>query len=332
MGWIKDITNPKLRQWEEFYRNRHQHDKIVRSTHGVNCTGGCSWGVYVKDGVVTWELQQTDYPQFSDELPPYEPRGCQRGISASWYVYSPLRVKYPYIKGVLLDFWEEALKTHDNPIDAWASIVEDNSKRSRYQRARGKGGFRRTSWSKITKIIAASCLYTAKKWGPDRIFAFSPIPAMSMFSFAGGSRFMQLLGGTHLSFYDWYCDLPPAFPEIWGDQTDVAESADWYNGKFIVVTGTTPNRTRTPDVHFLAEARYNGAKLVVLSPDFSQVSKYADWWIPVKAGQDTAFWMAVNHVILNEFYEKRTVPYFVDYIKQYSDMSFLVRVKKRSFK
>lgn len=328
MGWIKDITNPKLRQWEEFYRNRHQHDKIVRSTHGVNCTGGCSWGVYVKDGVVTWELQQTDYPQFSDELPPYEPRGCQRGISASWYVYSPIRVKYPYIKGALLDFWEEALKTNDNPIDAWASIVENNSKRSRYQRARGKGGFRRTSWDKAAKIIAASCLYTAKKWGPDRIFAFSPIPAMSMFSFAGGSRFMQLLGGSHLSFYDWYCDLPPAFPEVWGDQTDVAESADWYNGKFIVVTGTTPNRTRTPDVHFLAEARYNGAKLVVLSPDFSQVSKYADWWIPVKAGQDTAFWMAVNHVILNEFYEKRTVPYFVDYIKQYSDMSFLVELKK----
>ena len=37
--WIKDQHDPKLRQWEEFYRNRWQHDKIVRSTHGVNCTG-----------------------------------------------------------------------------------------------------------------------------------------------------------------------------------------------------------------------------------------------------------------------------------------------------
>ena len=328
MGWIKDITNPKLRQWEEFYRNRWQHDKIVRSTHGVNCTGGCSWGVYVKDGVVTWELQQTDYPQFSNELPPYEPRGCQRGISASWYVYSPIRVKYPYIKGVLLDFWQEAEKTHDNPVDAWASIVEDDKKRSRYQKARGKGGFRRTKWDDVIKIIAASCLYTAKKWGPDRVFGFSPIPAMSFFSFAAGTRFSQLFGGVHLSFYDWYCDLPPAFPEIWGDQTDVAESADWYNGKFIVVMGTNPNMTRTPDVHFLAEARHNGSKLVVISPDFSQVSKYADWWIPTKAGQDTAFWMAVNHVILKEFYADRTVPYFVSYIKQYTDMPFLIELEK----
>lgn len=27
------------RDWEDGYRQRWQHDKIVRSTHGVNCTG-----------------------------------------------------------------------------------------------------------------------------------------------------------------------------------------------------------------------------------------------------------------------------------------------------
>ena len=80
MSWIKDIVNPKLRLWEEFYRNRWQHDKVVRSTHGVNCTGGCSWEIYVKNGIVTWEMQATDYPKLESSLPLYEPRGCQRGI------------------------------------------------------------------------------------------------------------------------------------------------------------------------------------------------------------------------------------------------------------
>ena len=47
---------------EEFYRERWRHDKEIRSTHGVNCTGSCSWKVYVKDGIITWETQQTDYP------------------------------------------------------------------------------------------------------------------------------------------------------------------------------------------------------------------------------------------------------------------------------
>ena len=68
--WIKDIGDPRLRQWEEFYRNRWQHDKIVRSTHGVNCTGSCSWQIYVKNGIVTWEMQALDYLQpIASEVP-----------------------------------------------------------------------------------------------------------------------------------------------------------------------------------------------------------------------------------------------------------------------
>lgn len=328
MGWIKDIIDPKTRQWEEFYRNRWQHDKIVRSTHGVNCTGGCSWQVYVKDGVVTWEMQQTDYPPLERGLPPYEPRGCQRGISFSWYLYSPIRVKYPYIRGVLADLWRRAKQAHGDPVEAWRAIVENSTERAAFQQARGKGGFRRSSWEEVTELIAASVVYTIKRHGPDRIIGFSPIPAMSMLSYAGGSRFLQLLGAVNLSFYDWYSDLPPASPEIWGEQTDVCESADWYNSKFIACMGANLSMTRTPDVHFVAEARHGGTKLVVLSPDFSQVAKYADWWIPLNAGQDGAFWMAVNHVILKEFHADRQVPYFVDYLKRYSDCPFLVEIRK----
>ena len=131
---------PKVRGWEEFYRNRWQFDKVVRSTHGVNCTGGCSWNIHVKDGIVTWEMQQTDYPKLESGIPPYEPRGCQRGISFSWYLYSPLRVKYPYIRGALLDLWRKARAAHVDPVDAWQSLVEDPEARRRWQRL-GQGGF-----------------------------------------------------------------------------------------------------------------------------------------------------------------------------------------------
>jgi nitrate reductase alpha subunit len=327
MSWIKDVVDPKARLWEEFYRNRWQYDKAVRSTHGVNCTGGCSWMIYVKDGIVTWEMQATDYPKLEDGIPAEEPRGCQRGMSFSWYLYSPIRVKYPYIRGVLEDLWREAKRVHGDPVAAWASIVEDADARARYQRARGKGGFRRAGWDEVLEIQAAANIYTIKRHGPDRVVGFSPIPAMSMLSYAGGSRFLQLMGGINLSFYDWYCDLPPASPEVWGEQTDVAESASWYKAKYIVVMGSNLNMTRTPDVHFAAEARHNGTKLVVLSPDLSQVSRYADWWIPLHAGQDGALWMAVNHVILKEFYADRQVPYFTDYLRRYTDSAFLVTLE-----
>lgn len=59
-GW-GEVT-AEDRTWEQAYRDRWAHDKIVRSTHGVNCTGSCSWQVYVKDGIVVWETQETDYP------------------------------------------------------------------------------------------------------------------------------------------------------------------------------------------------------------------------------------------------------------------------------
>jgi nitrate reductase alpha subunit len=324
--WIRDSEAPAERKWEEFYRNRFQHDKRVRTTHGVNCTGSCSWEVFVKDGIVTWELQATDYPALEDGLPPYEPRGCQRGISYSWYLYSPIRVKFPYGRGVLIDLYREAKAVYGDPVDAWASIMNDPEKRKRIQTARGKGGFRRMMWDEALEIAAASVVYTTKTYGPDRVVGFSPIPAMSQISYAAGSRFLALLGGTILSFYDWYCDLPPASPEIWGEQTDVHESADWYNSRFVAVMGANLNMTRTPDCHFISEVRHAGAKLTVFSPDFSQVAKYADWWIPSNPGQDTAFWMAVNHVILKESYVDRQVPYFQDYVKQYTDMPFLVEL------
>lgn len=252
MAWIKDIFAPKQREWEDFYRNRWQYDKIVRSTHGVNCTGSCSWNVYVKNGIVTWELQALDYPTISKDIPPHEPRGCQRGISCSWYLYSPLRVKYPYMRGALLDLWRAAKKEcGNNLVQAWHSLVSDPEKRKLYHEARGKGGFRRVDWAEAQELIASANIDTIQTHGPDRIVGFSPIPAMSMVSYASGARFLQLMGGVNLSFYDWYCDLPPASPEIWGEQTDVAESADWFHSKFVAVVGSNVLMTRTPDAHFL---------------------------------------------------------------------------------
>lgn len=236
------------RDWEDSYRQRWQFDKIVRSTHGVNCTGSCSWKIYVKNGLVTWEIQQTDYPRTHPDLPNHEPRGCPRGASYSWYLYSANRLKYPLIRKRLIELWREALKQHNDPVLAWASIMNDPQKCLSYKQVRGRGGFIRSNWQELNQLIAAANVWTIKTYGPDRVAGFSPIPAMSMVSYAAGTRYLSLLGGTCLSFYDWYCDLPPASPMTWGEQTDVPESADWYNSSYIIAWGLTYRRhvRRTP--------------------------------------------------------------------------------------
>ncbi len=312
------------RQADEFYRDRWSHDKVVRSTHGVNCTGSCSWKVYVKDGIITWEAQQTDYPSVGPDRPEYEPRGCPRGAAFSWYTYSPTRVRYPYVRGVLLQMYREAKARLGDPVTAWADIVSDPAKARRYKRARGKGGLVRASWDEAVEMIAAAHVYTIKEYGPDRLAGFSPIPAMSMVSHAAGARFYSLLGGAMLSFYDWYADLPVASPQVFGDQTDVPESGDWWDAGYLIMWGSNLPVTRTPDAHWMAEARYRGQKVVAVSPDYADNVKFADEWLAAQPGTDGALAMAMGHVILREFFVDRATPYFTDYVKKYTDLPFLV--------
>ncbi|WP_242671533.1 nitrate reductase subunit alpha [Mycobacterium syngnathidarum] len=317
------------RSADEFYRDRWAHDKVVRSTHGVNCTGSCSWKIYVKDGVITWESQQTDYPSVGADKPEYEPRGCPRGASFSWYTYSPARVRYPYVRGVLLEYYREAKERLKDPVLAWADIVEDPEKSKRYKSARGKGGFVRAEWWEAAEIAAAAHVHTVKKYGPDRVAGFSPIPAMSMVSHAVGARFISLLGGSMLSFYDWYADLPVASPQVFGDQTDVPESADWFDAGYLIMWGSNVPVTRTPDAHYMTEARYRGQKVVVVSPDYADNTKFADEWLPARPGTDAALAMAMGHVILKEFFVEKQTPYFTEYVKKYTDLPFLVTLTER---
>ncbi|MCC5673704.1 nitrate reductase subunit alpha [Kocuria rhizophila] len=318
------------RAGDAFYRNRWSHDKVVRSTHGVNCTGSCSWKVYVKDGIITWEAQETDYPSVGPDRPEYEPRGCPRGAAFSWYTYSPTRVRYPYIRGVLLQMYREAKQLHHDPVLAWESIVNDPVKRREFQQARGKGGLVRASWQEAVEMTAAAHVHTIKTYGPDRCTGFSPIPAMSMVSHAAGARFINLIGGVMNSFYDWYADLPVASPQVFGDQTDVPESGDWWDATYLMMWGSNIPVTRTPDAHWLAEVRYRGTKVVSVSPDYADNTKFADEWLPAQAGTDAALAMAMGHVILKENFVDRRVRFFEEYVLQYTDLPFLVSLDQRA--
>ncbi|MDD7056296.1 MAG: nitrate reductase subunit alpha [Selenomonadaceae bacterium] len=317
------------REWEKTYRDRWSFDKCVHSTHGVNCTGSCCWNIYVKNGLVAWENQEHNYPETSPDMPDFEPRGCPRGASFSWYLYSPHRVKYPYVRGELMQLWRAARKAHKTALDAWRSIADDPAKTKQYKEARGKGGFVRSTWDEVSELIASSLIHTSLKYGPDRNFGFAVIPAKGMLSYAAGARFMQLMGGAALSFYDWYADLPPASPQVWGDQTDVPESSDWFNADYIITWGSNVPLTRTPDAHFLTEARYKGTKVVSIAPDYAESTTVADTWISLKVGSDAAFAMAMGHVILNEYYWGEPAKFFTDYARRYTDFPFLVQLTQR---
>ncbi len=288
---LDPLKSYPYRGWEELYRNQHGWDRVARSTHSANCTGSCSWKVYVKDGIMLREEQAGDYPRINEDLPDYNPRGCQKGACFVEYVYGAQRVKYPLIRAG----------------------------------ERGEGKWRRASWDEALERIAEKVVDNIYNYGPDTNTFFSVIPAMSPVSFSSGVRMAHYLGGVVCSFYDWYCDLPPGEPITWGVQTEACECADWFNSKYIVLWGSNVNETRIPDAHFTWEARYNGAKVVCISPDFNGSAVHCDQYLRINPGTDAVLALAVcRHLV-------ETKTYDAPYIKEQTDMPLLVRADTNRF-
>ncbi len=243
-------------------------------------------------------------------------------------MYSPLRVRYPYVRGVLIELYREALARTGDPVDAWESIVEDPAKARAYKSLRGKGGFVRASWDEVSELIAAAHVHTIRRYGPDRIAGFSPIPAMSMVSYAAGARFLSLIGGVCLSFYDWYADLRPRRRRSGGtrptcpslptggarlrDPLGLEHPADADARRALHDRGPLP--------------RPEGRRRL---PDFAGHTKFADHWLPAQAGSDGALAMAMTHVIFKEFHVERQVPYFERYVSENTDLPCLVTLRER---
>ena len=279
------------RGWESLYEKQWTWDKVVRSTHSANCTGSCSWQVYVKDGVMLREEQASDYPRISADLPDYNPRGCQKGACFVEYVYGAQRLRFPLLR----------------------------------VGKRGEGKWRRATWDEALELVAGKLLDNVYRYGPDTNSFFSVIPAMSPVSFCGGSRVAHYLGGVFLSFYDWYCDLPPGEPLTWGVQTEACECADWFNAKMIVMWGSNITQTRIPDAHFAFEARYNGAKIVGISPDFNSSCTHADLYLGIAPGTDAELALGVARILVEEKL------YDAPYVREQTDMPLLVVEKTRRY-
>jgi complex iron-sulfur molybdoenzyme family reductase subunit alpha len=286
------LVSYPYRGWEDLYREQFKWDKVVRSTHSANCTGSCSWMVYVKDGVMVREEQASDYPRINSDLPDYNPRGCQKGACFVEYVYGAQRLKYPLIRKGL---------RQGNPVE------------------RGSGQWERVSWDEALEYVAGKLLDNVYQHGPDTNTFFSVIPAMSPVSFAAGSRLCHFLGGVFCSFYDWYCDLPPGEPITWGVQTEACECADWFNAKYIVMWGANVVQTRIPDAHFAYEARYNGAKICVVSPDYNSSAIHADHFLQIEPGTDAMLAMGLAKLLVDNGWIER------DYVVEQTDMPLLVR-------
>jgi len=278
---------PVYNDWRDVYRERWRWDKVVRSSHWVNCwyQAHCTWNVYVKDGIVWREEQAGDYPQIRPDVPDFNPRGCQKGGCFSERMYDPARVKYP-------------LKRAGE---------------------RGSGKWKRISWDQALSEIADSIVETIDEEGTDRII-WDMGPGITLGTqTAAHARFSTLLDSTNLDMNTEIGDGHRGVGETFGKIVFERSADDYFFSDMIVCWGSNPYYTQIPNAHFLTEARYNGAQIVCIAPDFNASSVHADVWVPVKPGGDAALGLAICQVLVEEGMVDR------EFVAEQTDLPFLVR-------
>ncbi|MBI5947304.1 MAG: molybdopterin-dependent oxidoreductase [Chloroflexi bacterium] len=284
----------EYRSWEDVYRDQWSWDKVVRVTHTrVNCISACSIDAYVKDGIVWREEQNATYTKAFKDVPDFNPRGCPMGCVYSTQMYDPLRVKYPMKRAG----------------------------------ARGSGKWQRLSWDQALTEVADRLLDVATEDGPECIVYDNGTTNLDfgIGSPMEGHLFTQGFGATTIDSYAGVGDLPVGLIQAWGLYMSEGTADDWFLSDYILLWVGNPSYTRVPEAHFLWEARYRGAKVVSIAPDYNASTMHADRWLNVRFGTDAALALGMMRVIVDEGLYK------ADYVKEQTDLPFLVRIDTGRF-
>ena len=137
----------------------------------------------------------------------------------------------------------------------------------------------------------------------------------------GEMRLFRALNATMIDSWAGVGDMPYGALQTWGMYNCEGTSDDWFKSDYIIVWCGNPAYTRIPEVHFMHEARYRGAQLVVIAPDYSASAMHADVWLNPRVGTDAALGLAMAQVILSEELHD------VEYVREQTDLPILVRAR-----
>jgi DMSO reductase family type II enzyme molybdopterin subunit len=286
-------TGPKLpyRGWEDLYRQRWRWDKVAWVSHCVDCyPGNCPFRVYVKDGLVLHEEPGATYQVIEQGVPDLNPMGCQKGAMWGQMLYSQERLLYP-LKRV---------------------------------GQRGEGRWKRISWDEALREVADAILDAIQEQGPQSIVHEMTGAQGGPLALGAIMRFINLLGGVSMDLDGVVNDFAPGmyltFGKIFASSVD-----DWFLSDIILIWHMNPVYTRIPYYHYVAEARYKGAEVVTIAPDFSPSAIHADYHLPARPGSDAALALAMGQVIIEEGL------YDAAFIKEQTDLPLLVRLDNHRY-
>ena len=217
---------------------------------------------------------------------------CARGQAGVSFLYDPDRLKQPMIR----------------------------------TGARGEGKFREATWDEALDYAAQKMLAIKDKYGPESVAFFGHTSGDFWFT----DYLSQAWGSPNSAKPSVsMCTTPREEAALitFGHGIGNHEPVDWDKARCIILIGTHIGEdARNTMMQDLANARANGAKLIVVDPRYSSVAMKADYWLPIKPGTDTALLLAWMNVLITEklydaaFVQKWTVGFdqLVQHVKPFT--------------
>ena len=268
---------------ESRYRDRWTWDQVTWGTHCLNCLATCPYRVYVRDGKVAFEEPGGTLNAIEPGVPDMNPLGCQKGNA-----------------------WSAQLASDDRILHPLKRVGE-----------RGGGEWEQISWDDALTEIAEGFLDAIDLEGPESI-VFEETVEGGLLTQAPFLRFAGLIGAVTLDANGLVNDFPTGHHITFGKFSCLSSVDDSFHSDVLLLWHSNPAYTSIPYFHYIAEARYSGAKVVCVAPDYNQSAVFSDLYVPVRIGSDAALALGVCQVILEEGLAD------LDFVRSQTDLPLLV--------
>ncbi len=279
--------------WKDLYREHLTWDSVVKGTHHVNCwyQRGCTFNIYVKDGMVMREEQSATYDQTNPDVPDFNPRGCNKGCAYSDRMYDGSRLQEPLKR-----------------------VGE-----------RGSGKWKRVTWEEAMDDIADKVIDTMREGKSRSVYWDMGGGMTNGAAMIGLIRTIRMLDGTVLDIDSEVGDHHPGAAVTCGKISFCSSADDLFYSDLIMIWGGNPAYTQIPNAHFITEARYKGAEIVAITPDLNASGIHTDLWVPVNVASDAALGLSMSHVIIEEGLHN------VAFIREQTDLCLLMDPDRQHF-
>ncbi|MFC5648255.1 molybdopterin-dependent oxidoreductase [Paenibacillus solisilvae] len=205
-----------------------------------------------------------------------------------------------------------------------------DEKRLRYPMRRvgrkGDSRFERITWEEAIKEITGRWKAVIAAEGAEAILPYSFYGNMGRIGTEGmGRRIFNRMSASRLIYSICEAAGSEGYGYTMGGSYGI-DPEDSVHAKLFIMWGINAVSTNMHQVTIAEKARRNGAKIVVIDVHNNRTAKWADWFIPILPGTDSALALGMMHILFAEgkvdedFLHQYTVGYeeLREHVKQYS--------------